>query len=65
MIEEYHNKKVYTIFLRSGDKLAGSTNNNAVFNINFPSFLPQDISLYKLRFFLVQVKAIIEIIIIL
>jgi len=56
MIEEYHNKKVYTIFLRSGDKIAGSTNNNAIFNINFPSFLPQDISMYKLRFFFSTTK---------
>jgi len=49
MIEEYYNRKVYTIFLNSKNKTSG-TNNNANYTVTFPSFFPQDLKQYKLRF---------------
>jgi hypothetical protein len=46
-----NNDRLYTIFISSDDKIFG-TNNNANFDINFASFLPQNknIAFYKLRF---------------
>ena len=41
--------KNYTLFMTSQDKVSG-TNNNAVFNVNWESFLPRDFDTYQLDF---------------
>ena len=41
--------KNYTLFMSSQDKISGS-NNNAVFNVNWESFLPRDFDSYQLNF---------------
>ena len=42
----------YSLFLSSGDKVAGS-NNNATFNIDWPNLLPDHIQYFKVSFNLV------------
>jgi hypothetical protein len=42
--------KSYTLFLQSVDKLAGSTNNKAIFDINYDDFLPRQYDTYKTTF---------------
>jgi hypothetical protein len=39
----------YTLHLSSADKISG-TNNNAIFNIKWASFLPRDIDQYKINY---------------
>ena len=41
--------KNYTLFMTSQDKVSG-TNNNAMFNVNWESFLPRDYDTYQLSF---------------
>jgi hypothetical protein len=41
--------KTYTLFLASADKVSG-TNNSAVFNVNWDSFLPREYDTYKVTF---------------
>ena len=41
--------KNYTLYLASADKVSG-TNNNAVFNVNWESFLPRDFDTYQITF---------------
>jgi len=43
---EVLDKKSYTLFLNSADKISG-TNNNAVFQVNWDDFLPRNYSNYK------------------
>lgn len=42
--------KGYNLYLSSSDKISGTTNNNASFNINFDSFLPRDYDSYEITF---------------
>ena len=42
-------KKSYTVFLNSNDKVSG-TNNNGTYQINWDDFLPRDIDFYKVIF---------------
>ena len=42
-------KKSYTVFLNSTDKVSGN-NNNATYQINWDDFLPRDVDFYKLVF---------------
>lgn len=42
-------KKSYTVFLNSNDKVSGS-NNNATYQINWDDFLPRDVDFYKVVF---------------
>jgi len=42
-------KKSYTVFLNSTDKISGS-NNNANYQINWDDFLPRDVDFYKVVF---------------
>jgi len=42
-------KKSYTVFLNSTDKVSGS-NNNANYQINWDDFLPRDVDFYKVVF---------------
>ena len=45
------NSKIFNIYLNSNDKLTGSTNNNANFNIDFNTLLPKDNNpYYKVSF---------------
>ena len=41
--------KNYNLYLASADKVSG-TNNNAVFNVNWESFLPRDYDSYQVTF---------------
>ena len=41
--------KNYNLYLASNDKISG-TNNNAVFNVNWESFLPRDFDTYQIMF---------------
>ena len=40
-------KNSYTLFLNSADKISGTTNNNASYDVNWDDFLPRDIDYYK------------------
>ncbi len=43
---DFLDKKTYTLYLSSADKISGK-NNNATFNINWASFLPQNYTTFK------------------
>jgi hypothetical protein len=43
---DFLDKKTFTLFLSSNDKVSG-TNHQATFNINWASFLPQDYTTFK------------------
>ena len=45
----YLDTKSYTLYLSSADKISG-TNNNATFDINYSSFLPNDYTQYKVAY---------------
>ena len=42
--------KSYTLYLSSSDKVSTSKNNNAIFEINWASFLPNDYTEYKVSY---------------
>jgi hypothetical protein len=44
-----HTNPSYTLYLSSADKISGN-NNDAIFNINWASFLPRDIDQYKINY---------------
>jgi len=43
-------KSTYSLILNSNAKVSGSTNNNAVFNVNWEDFLPREYQKYKVAF---------------
>ena len=42
--------KNYSLFINSTDKLSGSTNNNAKYDIGWDDFLPREYDNYKMSF---------------
>ena len=50
MAVNFFEKPTYTLFINSADKISGTTNNNATFQINWNDFLPRDYQMYKMAF---------------
>jgi hypothetical protein len=43
-------KKTYSLVISSQDKMVGSTNNNALYQVNWRDFLPDDVTNYKVNY---------------